>query len=545
MVKFTTVSRIVLLLMVEPVAAIVDPVAMLNQLLMLAIMVIGIIFAIRYRQRLFFLLIGDDHVHVSILGTIWFVCCRCFGLCDGNWTKYVSWVLCCCWPSWRGLNMKRVLGQAMGIVPIPVRITNIVVGDLPAYNMSNFYLSCEVGGNPIQITSIAEDASPKVVQFELTIILRVRYAPVEFNVRFCVRELTIFGNKELCECYINPMAMVAWKFAERGPMRIRMDPVERSNDFTFPAWILMEVQSQPEWSAPGSFAVRVTDTHSQSHHDIRDAADFKSQYKLVNTFGVKSEEPDERKIAKLSNAKICQGFILKNIFGLKMMILLVFFTARFCIFSCKGTFLMKEVLRRSDVPFPVAEKTRMWYSIRCKIPSRTFVGLLLQMGENVFGEGMDRASKEAMKVPGVSTVSSQISKVPGTSTVSSPMSMVPGVSSIIPHDKNLTQTSYTFDPKGTVPKGVWECSPTDADIVRTCFHLPFGAKPPLFSIPLGFLTVDLPCDPNVCKLHKGARLADAIIFAVVIVLFVLAFIVKAVFGVIIKKLEAQAFEQHH
>jgi len=534
MVKLTAVSKVLLFMMVKPVAAMIDPVAMLNELLMLAIMVIGIIFAIRYRQRLFFLLTGDDHVHASVLGTIWFVGCRCFGLCDGSWTKYVSWALCCCWPSMRGLNLKRILGQVLGIVPIPVRISNIVVGDIPAYNTSNFYLSVEVGENPIQITSIAEDASPKVIQFEETIILRIRYAPIEFNVRFCVRELTVFGNKELCECYISPMAMIAWKFADRGPMRFKMEPVERSNDFTFPAWILMEIQSQPEWSAPGSFAIRVTDTQSQTHHDIRDAADFKGQYKLVNSFGVKSEEPDERKIAKLADAKICQGMILKSIFGLKFLILVLFFTSRYYTFTCNGGFLLKEVLRRADIEFPASEKDDVWYSIRCKLPQRNVVNMITKMIEHIFGAGMEQAS---MHVPGVSNVTGSLKKIPGESVVSS---KIPGVTK-----RNHTKSTFEYDKNSTVPRGVWECSPTDADVARTCFKLPFGSRPVTFPLWLGFTTVSIPCAPQVCELHSFARICDAIVFVVVIVLLCLTAIVKTVFAFIIGRLESEAFEQHH
>jgi len=526
MAKLTAISSMVLLIMVEPVAAL-DPVALMNEGLMLAIMIIAIIFAIRYRQRLFFLLTGDDHVHASVLSTIWFVGCRCFGLCDGSWTKYVSWVLCCCCSSMRGLNLKRMLGQAIGIVPIPVRISNIVVGDIPAYNTSNFYLSVEVGENPIQITSIAEDASPKVVQFEETLIIRVRYAPVEFNVRFCVRELTVFGNKELCECYINPMAMVAWKFAERGPMRFRMEPVERSNDFTFPAWILMELQSHPEWSAPGDFAVRVTDTHSQTHHDLRNCADFKDQYKLVNSFGVKAEEPDERKLRKLSDAKVCQGLILKNILFLKIVILVVYFTSRMYIYNCQGTFKLKEVLRRADEKFPVTVSRRQWWSIRCSLTERTFFNMLGEIFLNIFGEGVEQAEQD---IPGVKEGVAKAEKVPGTKD------MLEG--------KNETARSpRKWDKNSTVPLAMWQCRPTRADVTHTCFHLPFGAQPPTFDISLGFTSVALPCEPQVCQLHPQCRIADAVVFVVLLVLLTKMFCVKAVFKVIIKKLHDDAHPQ--
>jgi len=517
------ILRMALLIMVEPVAAFVDPVGELNQLLMLAVMVIAIMLAIRYRANLIFMITGDDHVHVSVLGMFWFVGCRCFGLCDGSWTKYVSWALCCCCPSMRGLNLKRVLGQALGVVPIPVRLTNIAVGDIPAYGISNFFLSVEVGENPTQITSIQEDVSPKVIQFEEDILIRIRYAPVEPNVRFCVRELTVFGNRELCECFISPMAIIAWKFADRGPMRFRMDPIERNNDFIFPAWILMEMQPHPEWTAPGNFSVRLTDYRTQVHHDIKDAAVFKYEYHLVNNVGVKSEEPDERKVGRLSEAKICQGNILKNILLLKVVILLLFFTGRFYMYNCKGTYVLKEVLRRANEKFPVPQKKRDWFSVRCKLPKRTFFNMIWQMSSVLVGEGVEHARR---RIPGVDKLTN-----------------VSGVSKFLPKTGNTTASSYTYNPNSTIPKALWECTPTHEDVSHTCYHLPFGAQPATFDISLGFTTVQVPCDPHVCHYHKYSKITDVALLVVIAFLFFLACITKAVFGVLIRRLQADAFEQ--
>merc|ERR1712079_941297 len=73
----------------------------------------------------------------------------------------------------------------------------------------------EVGESPVQITSVAEDAQPKVVQFEETLIIRVRHSPLEFPIRISVRELHTFGNKELCECYISPLLVANWPNAHQ------------------------------------------------------------------------------------------------------------------------------------------------------------------------------------------------------------------------------------------------------------------------------------------------------------------------------------------
>ncbi|CAK0795162.1 unnamed protein product, partial [Prorocentrum cordatum] len=135
------------------------------------------------RMRFLFLITGDDRVHADVHSTIWSVltCCR---MCTGEWTRYLSVCLCFWHKGLRGRNLKRVLGQTLGLVPIPIRFSNIVVGDLPAASCGDFFVAIEVGECPVQITSIAEDANPKVVQFEETLIVRVRNSPAEFSIRF-------------------------------------------------------------------------------------------------------------------------------------------------------------------------------------------------------------------------------------------------------------------------------------------------------------------------------------------------------------------------
>merc|ERR1719382_111346 len=107
------------------------------------------------------------------------------------------------------MNLKRGLGQMLGVVPISIRVTNIVVGDLPTLSeVGDFYISIEVGNNPDQNTSVAEDGDPKAVHFPEAFNLRVKFSPLEGNIRFVVRELHTFGSNELCECHINPIFML-------------------------------------------------------------------------------------------------------------------------------------------------------------------------------------------------------------------------------------------------------------------------------------------------------------------------------------------------
>ena len=91
----------------------------------------------------------------------------------------------CCWPTcWpfsycKGKNLLRVFGQYMGVVQTPVKLVNVIVGDLPTHETGDFYLTVETGSNPPQITAVVENAEPKFVKFPDEMLIKIRDSSLE------------------------------------------------------------------------------------------------------------------------------------------------------------------------------------------------------------------------------------------------------------------------------------------------------------------------------------------------------------------------------
>jgi len=357
----------------RPVAAISinHPVTAVSNLLLTGFMIVLLIVAIRYHRRVLFLLTGEEHVRIQIADACWITFCRCGGFCDGEWTRCVS-AVCCFWhKGLRGANLKRILGQMLGILPIPIRVSNIVVGDLPTHsNTSDFYVSIEVGTNPNQITSVAEDFHPKVVHFNETMTLRVKFTPMESNIRFVVKELGTLGSSELCECYINPMLMLKWRYLQSGPMRFRMDPCERHGDgvFPLPPWILLELGVEQEWM-PETPKIRVMEMGSSNAREFT-PREFKSKYTLLNTFGMRTHEPDENKVGALDKTKRLRTSVNQCHLFSVLLISTIFFVARYYCFTCYRGFVHVEVLNSHHLIFPVPQIIKDQYLEQCAFDKR-------------------------------------------------------------------------------------------------------------------------------------------------------------------------------
>lgn len=381
-----------------------NPLELANEWLLFAVLVVAVTIVIYYRHRFLFLVTGDDRIHADVHSTVWsaLTCCR---LCTGEWTRYVSVCLCFWHKGLRGRNLKRALGQTFGLVPIPIRFSNIVVGDLPAASCGDFFVAIEVGECPVQITSIAEDANPKVVQFEETLIVRVRNSPAEFSIRFSVRQVNTFGCKELCECYISPTAVVSWadggccsrretssshasfcclKTArQRGPMRFKMEPLNRGLHLNFPPWILVEILSQPEygtarpWEAPAVFDVQLTELTTRVTSHFRSPTSFKHHYTLLNTHGAKVDEPDEETMGQLDATRRKQVACCKNMCFFLWLISLCFMFVRYYSFACTYEFEKVAMLRNFvEDDFPVPRRTREHLLLKCEMTEPAILRLL-------------------------------------------------------------------------------------------------------------------------------------------------------------------------
>mmetsp|Transcript_8389 Transcript_8389/g.18319 ORF Transcript_8389/g.18319 Transcript_8389/m.18319 type:complete len:630 (+) Transcript_8389:103-1992(+) len=162
-------------------------------------------------KKVVFLFTDDDRIHWSWFDPINYFCFRCCNMCTGEWTRCFTG--CSCW-SMCGLqhqNLVKALAQLCGVQTMSVEIKNMVVGDLPyEYSVGDFYLSVECDRNPPLVTSLAETQPGKVVHFPEVITLQIRRNPLERRLRLTVKELDVYGHKDLCEVWLNPQDVIDW-----------------------------------------------------------------------------------------------------------------------------------------------------------------------------------------------------------------------------------------------------------------------------------------------------------------------------------------------
>ncbi|CAE7355686.1 unnamed protein product [Symbiodinium sp. CCMP2456] len=209
-----------------------------------------------------------------------------------------------CWPTcWpfgycKGKNLLRVFGQYMGVVQTPVKLVNVIVGDLPTHETGDYYLTVETGSNPPQITAVVENAEPKFVKFPDEMLIKIRDSSLESNVRFCLKKLNALGSQELCEAYVSPKMLLHW-MEEEERVRIRMEPVDRAHTFALPTWILIDIIEYGQMHADHD--ITVYDFRSKSSGTQNSVVkvhptykSFKSEYSLMDPAGLQAQEPDAR-----------------------------------------------------------------------------------------------------------------------------------------------------------------------------------------------------------------------------------------------------------
>lgn len=533
-----------------------DPIGLATKGVTLLLMLLVSILVLTYRHRVLYLLTGDANVHADVHSVLWqsITCCR---MCTGEWTKYISALLCFWVPSMRGRNLKRMFAQAAGILPVPVRITNIIVGDLPASGTGDFYVAIEVGDSPMQITSVAEDSAPKVVQFEETLIIRVRHSPMSRAIRISVRELHTFGNTELCECYISPLSIAQWRYRQTGPIRIRMEPLNRSLHFSFAPWILMELMAQPEmgtpeaFRVPSRFEVEITDTVTGKQTRVTDAKTFKQQYRLVNRFGYRAEEPDEEKVGALDDARRMKSACLTHMCLAFLALLSLFFLVRYYCYACFAEYEKVAVLDNFDLDFPVEASIRDHYLGKCGKDGSALMAMMSRMGQDTLSKahrGVREAHRAALnRSVGLSAEVREQSgfmwaarkaeadakkRIDETSDLTAerlgtrltPDPPPPAAAEKAEEDarehtgeaRNITKAAGTEEEDTREHIGETRnltkvqrerllCHPAPEEVVEVCDNVPFGAATPQLWLGVGEFGVSLQCQPATCHSFRTLR----------------------------------------
>jgi len=526
--------------MPAPVQAFTDPVTAINGYLMLILMVVALFLVVRYRDRVLFLITGDNQVHVDLNSSLWIFFCTCCRQCSGEWTKYVSYVCCFCCPTMRGRNLKRMLGQTVGVVPIPVQISNIVIGDLPMYTTQDLILSVEVGHMPAQITSTAEDARPKVVQFPDTLLIRVRRSVAEGSVRFCVKAVHAFGCTELCECYINPIILVQWSRMQRGPRRFRMDPIDRHrSDALFPPWLLIELNPMQEWgSSPLSeFNVRLTNTQTGAPEEDPNPATFKSKYNLLSTYGTRAEEPDEATYGRLDKMRQRRGACLTQSCFILWLVAVSFFCTRVYCFACYREYQIMHVLDSYQQECPVDKATKSHFMERCGLGGSVVMDLLAGVTQRTIETTADTLESSLNhSYSGSNTTSGEVNV--SSQALLANVSLSPEKRSQLAAAIQAAIASGSLKPRMTESLAKELCDVSEDAVYGTCTKLPFGCTNP--SLPINVMnqfTIALPCGKSTCSATDTLEPWDGPVMIFCIGLIIAMLIVGSVFDRVIGQME--------
>ena len=353
-----------------------DIVADANHIMVMALIVVGLYFLYLYRDRVITLLTGDDRLHFDLNSTLWQLI-TCCGTCECEWTR--SLTSSSCWPfrSSKGKNLLRLLGQTLGVAQIPIELTNIVVGDVPATRAGDYYLTVETSSNPPQITAVVENCEPKVVAFPDTLIIKVRSSPLESNVRFCVKKMHSVGSEDICDCYVSPKMLLYWMVNEDGAVRIRMEPCRKNYTFPLPAWILLDIQEHSKPSRGlGAFDLTIQSSRTGELIPYQSAADFKQAYELLDSSGFRSQEPDEAKLANIDRFIRAKAVCVRQLFLILLIVSGAFMSSHFYCGACFQRYSEIAVINNFGVLFPVLDHKARFYRERCNLDKNLFVDMI-------------------------------------------------------------------------------------------------------------------------------------------------------------------------
>lgn len=226
-----------------------------QELVIIAVVIIALIFVYTYWSQVVYMLTGDEKIHGGIIDCFYCTFCRCCNFCNGEWTRCLTRCPCCPETVY-GRNLVKEFAKCLGLWQTTIEVKNVVVGDLPYdYQLGDFYLAIDVGNNPSMVTALQESQPPKVVHFPEIFQLKVRHNLLEPRVRIAVRELNTFGHDELCELELSVDAIIDWmKDAERPMKRFQMRSMVGGVERETPAWICLEFSEPTENRELGTLA---------------------------------------------------------------------------------------------------------------------------------------------------------------------------------------------------------------------------------------------------------------------------------------------------
>mmetsp|Transcript_65565 Transcript_65565/g.182273 ORF Transcript_65565/g.182273 Transcript_65565/m.182273 type:complete len:473 (+) Transcript_65565:100-1518(+) len=333
-----------------------DPLAIVNELVVIVPLSIALVFLWRFRDRVLLAVTGDDRLHASSLDLLDWLFLQCCGGCTGEWSRHLTGFSCI--PKrFRNRNLVKMLGQVLGVTGQSVELKNIVLGDLPLNARGDFFLQVEYSSNPPLVTSLAEDQDPKVIHFPEVLTMRIKHSCIENQVRVVVREMKVWGSRDLCELRLSPVSVLEWAYTgTEQTKRFILRTLEADLECETPPWILLQFDSPTE--ARGLETLHNPNTVRTATQDgaVRDATlvEFKDEYALLDPAGYAVQEPPEVDLMRLAAYRSGVSRAVACFTALVVLVVSVYMLWRFYVGSCYSHFEWITIAQLHNVTFPVS-----------------------------------------------------------------------------------------------------------------------------------------------------------------------------------------------
>lgn len=367
----------------------VDPLELIQQLVVTVLIVICLIFLWRNRTQVTILLTGDETIHTSFLDCVWVGCFRCCGLCTHEWSRCLT-SLPCCPKRWQGTNLVKSLGAQLGVSTRTIELSNLVVGDLPFHRRAAFYLSVECSQNPPMRTAVQEDKQPKTVHFPEIITLRIRDSMLDTMVNITVYQLHVVGSNPLCTVRLSPKNIMDWALDSNPEHRIKrfaMKVTDQEEEFETPPWISLEfglptadVRHLDEFHGNATYTIRTAtqglDESTGLPYRDMPVAEFKGEYQLVDNSGNILNEPDEGDLGRLTRCRNLIVCVYSFLSGLLILAVIAWAVFRYYVKNCYDKFV--------DITI-----AKSWTPHKFPMPSCALQSIDQKCSELMSGTGID------------------------------------------------------------------------------------------------------------------------------------------------------------
>lgn len=269
----------------------------------------------------------------------------------------------------------------------------------------------------------------------------------------------------------------------------------------------MEVVPYKEPGQEADFDVTVTSKDNKTRHKA--PGSFKEQYGLLESSGMRAQEPDEDEVGRIDWTKRSKRACLGQLITCLLLVSVSFITARLYCHACQDGYQEIAVFQNFGETFPVDEDKAEFIRERCFLGGNP----VLQLVQSTFEQ-----SQSAVQ-----------SHVEGGGDGTS--DDVPGLISEYVHTTAPATTQ--MDPK---------CKVTDEQVENVCGNLPVGAHSPGIELNLVFTKVTVPCLQKTCRADYWLGHYDVVHVAFVLCVVLLYIMFSCAFDARIASMEKALFD---